>query len=90
DATENILGEIAVQAGQAIGKKLDQAVLFGVDKPASWVSAALLPAATAAGQAFAVVDGTANASDLVGASNKAAEALAVAGWQPDTLVSSLA
>lgn len=90
DATENVLGEIAVAAGQAIGKKLDQAVLFGVDKPASWVSAALLPAAIAASQTFSVVDGQANANDLVGASNKAAEAIAVAGWQPDTLVSSLA
>lgn len=90
DATENILGEIAVLAGQAIGKKLDQAVFFGTDKPASWVSAALLPAATAASQTFQVVDGTANSSDLVGASNKAAEAIALAGWMPDTLVSSLA
>jgi HK97 family phage major capsid protein len=90
DATENILGEISVQAGQAIGKKLDQAVFFGVDKPASWVSPALLAAAVAAGQTFAVVGGAANEDDLVGASNQAAEAIALAGWQPDTLVSSLA
>ncbi|WP_100458491.1 phage major capsid protein [Mycobacteroides abscessus] len=90
DATENVLGEIARLAGQAIGKKLDEAVFFGTDKPASWVSPALLPAAVSASQTFAVTDGTANANDLVGASNKAAEAIALAGWQPDTLVSSLA
>ncbi|OHU67400.1 capsid protein [Mycobacteroides chelonae] len=90
DATENVLGEIARLAGQAIGKKLDQAVFFGTDKPASWVSPALLSAAVSASQTFAVTDGTANANDLVGASNKAAEAIALAGWQPDTLVSSLA
>ncbi|MFT4125085.1 MAG: phage major capsid protein [Gordonia sp. (in: high G+C Gram-positive bacteria)] len=90
DATADILGTIAAQAGQAIGKKLDQAVLFGVDKPASWVSPALLPAAVAASQTFEVTAGTANENDLVGASNQAAEAIALAGWQPDTLVSSLA
>jgi len=90
DATEAILGDLAALGGQAVGKKLDQAVFLGVDKPSSWVSPALLPAAVSAGQVFTVVDGTANANDLVGASNKAAEAIATAGWQPDTLVSSLA
>ena len=90
DATEAVLDEIASLGGQAIGKKLDEAVIFGLDKPASWVSAALLPAAVAAGQTAAVVDGVANESDLVGATNKVAEAIAVAGWQPDTLLSSLA
>lgn len=90
DATESVLGEISRLAGQAIGKKLDQAVFFGTDKPASWVSAALLPAAVAASQTFTVTDGNANANDLVGASNQAAEAIATAGWMPDTLVSSLA
>ena len=90
DATEAVLDEIAALGGQAIGKKLDEAVIFGIDKPASWVSAALLPAAVAAGQTTAVVDGIANQSDLVGATNQVAEAIALAGWQPDTLLSSLA
>ena len=45
DATEAVLDEIASLGGQAIGKKLDEAVIFGLDKPASWVSAAPLPAA---------------------------------------------
>lgn len=90
DATTDILGNLSELGGQAIGKKLDQAVLFGVGKPASWVSPALLPAATAAGQVQAVVDGRANESDLVGAVNKVSEQIATAGWAPDTLLSSLA
>ncbi|AJD82232.1 major capsid protein [Mycobacterium phage Keshu] len=90
DATVAVLTEVAELGGQAIGKKLDQAVLFGTQKPASWISPALLPAATAAGQAIAVVDGIANEKDIVGATNKVAEQIAVAGWAPDTLISSLA
>lgn len=90
DATTNVIEEITKSAGQAIGKKLDQAVLFGVDKPASWVSPALHPAAVAASQAFGVTTGKANENDLVGASNKAAKAIAEAGWLPDTLLSSIA
>lgn len=89
DASTAILTEVSELAGQAIGKKLDQAVIFGVDKPASWVSQALLPAAVAAGQAMAVVDGPANPNDLVGSTNQIAEKIATAGWAPDTLLSSL-
>lgn len=90
DCTVSALDQIAQLGGQSIGKKLDQAVFFGTDKPASWVSNALLPAAVAAGQVVENVDGNANKSDLVGATNQVAEMIALAGWQPDTLVSSLA
>lgn len=90
DATVAVLTEVAELGGQAIGKKLDQAVIFGTDKPASWVSPALVPAAVAAGQAIAHVEGVANESDLVGAANQVAEKIALAGWAPDTLLSSLA
>ncbi|AEL19666.1 major capsid protein [Mycobacterium phage Edugator] len=90
DATVAVLTEVAELGGQAIGKKLDQAVMLGIDKPASWVSPALLQAATAAGQVAQVVDGTANPNDLVGCSNQVAEQIATAGWAPDTLLSSLA
>lgn len=89
DASVAILENVAQLGGQAIGKALDQAIGFGINKPASWTSPALLAAATAAGQTFENVSGTANESDLVGATNKAAEAVALAGWAPDTLLSAL-
>ncbi|MDM7488716.1 phage major capsid protein [Rhodococcus sp. CSLK01-03] len=90
DATVETLDELAALGGSAIGKKLDQAVLFGTQKPASWTSAALLPAAVAAGQTIANVDGVANVADLFGSVNQAAQALAEAGYIPDTLLASLA
>jgi HK97 family phage major capsid protein len=90
DATVAVLSEIASLGGQAIGKKLDQAVLFGVDKPASWVSLDLLSAAVAASQTVNSVAGDANESDIVGAVNQVSELIALAGYAPDTLISSLA
>lgn len=92
DATVPVLTEIAALGGQAIGKKLDEAVLFGIDKPASWVSKALVDAATAAGNVVNVTDpdDPANSNDIVGGINKAARAIALAGFSPDTLISSLA
>lgn len=90
DASVSILDEITMLAGQAIGKKLDQAVMFGVDKPVSWTSADLLAAAVAAGQTVEHVSGAANTSDLYGSFNQAAEALASAGWNPTTLITNVA
>ena len=89
DANVEVLNQIAALGGQSIGKKLDEAVLFGIDKPASWVSPSLLHAAVNAGQAVSVVGGGANEFDIVGATNKVAEMVAVAGYSPDTLVASL-
>jgi HK97 family phage major capsid protein len=90
DSTVAVLSEIASLGGQAIGKKLDQAVLFGVDKPASWVSLDLLSAAAAASQTVRTVAGRAQESDIVGGVNKVSKLIAVAGYAPDTLISSLA
>ena len=89
DASTALLEEIAALGDQAIGKKLDQAVLLGTDKPASWVSPALLPAAIAASQAYEVVTGDANEDDLIGGVNKASKAVAAAGYSPDTLLAGL-
>jgi len=90
DATTDVLGDIVRLGGQAIGKALDQAVIFGVNKPASWVSLDLLAAATAAGQVKEVgATATANKDDIVGATNQVAELIASAGWAPDTMLSNL-
>lgn len=85
DATVAVLENLTRQGGQAIGRKLDQAVLFGIDKPASWTSSALLPAAVAAGQTFQTTT-AAGGSDLYGAHFAAAEALADAGYDPTDLI----
>jgi HK97 family phage major capsid protein len=89
DATGDTISQIATTAGNAIGKKLDQAVVFGVEKPASWTSPALVPAAVAAGQVTQNVKGVANVHDLYGAINVSAETLALDGFVPDTLLASL-
>lgn len=89
DATVGVLSEIARLGGQAIGKKLDQAVIFGTDKPLSWASKSLVEAAVDAGQTVTNVPGNANADDLVGASNQVAQSIAEAGYAPDTLLAAL-
>lgn len=86
DATEDILEQLADLGGQALGKKLDQAVFFGTEKPASWTSLDMVAAATAAGNVVAVVDGTANASDIYGAGLQVAELIADKGFDPTVAV----
>ena len=89
DATAPILEEITNRAGESMGKRLDQAVLFGVGKPASWTSAALYPAASSASQTVTYTTGTANTADLVGGVTQAARQVAAAGFQPDVLLAPL-
>ena len=59
---------------------------------ARWVSKSLVDAATDAGNVISVTDpdDQANSNDIVGGINKAARAIALAGFAPDTLISSLA
>jgi len=89
DATAPILEEVTRRAGEAIGKKLDQAIIFGVGKPASWTSNALYPAASAASQTTTYTTGTANTADLVGGVTQAARQVAAAGFIPDTMLAPL-
>lgn len=86
DATEDILAQLAEIGGQALGKKLDQAVFFGVDKPVTWTSLDLFAAATAAGNTIAVVDGAGNVSDIYGAALQVAALISNAGFDPETLI----
>jgi HK97 family phage major capsid protein len=89
DATTDVLSEVSALAGQAIGQKLDQAIIWGVGKPASWTSAALYSAASTASQTQAITSGAANTADIVGAVNTSSKTLAGLGLLPDTLLANL-
>lgn len=86
DMTEDGLDNISKLGGQAIGKKLDQAVLFGVQKPTTWIDPDLLAAATAAGNVFQV-SATPGEDDLAGSIYQAAGAVADSGADPTTILS---
>lgn len=66
DATEDLLESISRNAAMAIGVKLDRAIFFGTEKPASWTSPDLVAAAVAAGNVTEVTAAT-GISDLYGA-----------------------
>lgn len=83
DATEDLLAQLADLGGQALGKKLDQAVFFGNDKPVTWTSLDILAAALAAGNEFEV--GTAE-DDLYGSILQAGEAVANNGFDPQSII----
>ena len=89
DATTDILTQVSQLAGQAIGQKLDQAVFWGLSKPASWTSSGLYAAASGASQTQTLVAGSASADDIIGAVNQSAETLAGLGLMPDTLLANL-
>jgi len=86
DMTEDGLQNLSVLGGRAIGKVLDQAVLFGVNKPTTWTDPALLPAATAAGNVFQV-SATPGEDDLAGSIFQAAGAVADSGANPTSILS---
>jgi HK97 family phage major capsid protein len=83
DATEDVLEQIADLGGQALGKKLDQGVFFGTDKPVTWTSLDILAAAIASNQDFVVGTGE---DDLYGSINQAGEAVADAGFDPTAII----
>lgn len=79
DATEDLLSNAATLGGQALGRALDEAVLFGVNKPVAWSSPDLFAAATASGNVFEVGTGE---NDLVGSVFQAAGAIDDSGANP--------
>ena len=86
DMTEDGIEKLTRAGGTAIGKKLDQAILFGVDKPTTWLSPALLPAAIAAGAVFQVSN-TPGENDLAGSIYQAADAVDQSGADPSVILS---
>lgn len=86
DLEDSIIDLVATTTklgAQAIGRKLDEAILFGVEKPEVWTSNDLFTAATASGATFQVGTG---ANDLVGSIFQAADALDSSGANPDAFV----
>lgn len=82
DANDDLLSRAASLGGEAIGRALDKAVLFGVNKPASWTAPDLFTSATAGGNLFQI-DNTPGANDLVGSVFQAAGAVDDSGANPD-------
>ncbi len=78
DADEDVLAEITAEGGAALGRVIDETVLYGTNKPVSWTSLDFLASATAASQLY-TVDDEAGADDLYGAHLQAAGALANKG-----------
>lgn len=56
DATEEVLGQIAITGAEAISFALDAAVYFGINKPSTWSSNDLFASATAGGNIFTIGD----------------------------------
>lgn len=86
DMTEDGLENLSRLGGQAIGAKLDEAVLFGIDKPTTWLDPDLLASATADGNTFQVST-TPGEDDLAGSIFQAAGAVADSGANPSTILS---
>lgn len=57
DQEFDIWGEVRPLVAEAFGRKLDQAVFYGTDKPATWTDDALVPGAIAAGSTVAAGTG---------------------------------
>ena len=86
DMTEDGLNSLSVLGGQAIGKVLDEAIAFGINKPSTWTDPDLLAAASAAGNVF-TVSATPGVNDLAGSIFQAAGAVADSGANPTTILS---
>lgn len=74
DATTDVVADITKTGAEAIAFALDAAVIFGIGKPATWVSKDLHTSAVSAGNVF-TVSNTPGSTDLAGSFLKAAESL---------------
>lgn len=86
DADEKLVDQIAALGGQAIGRAIDEAVFFGLNKPAAWDTLDLLAAAVASGNVKNLVSGAGNASDIYGAGLQVAAKIADKGFDPTAAI----
>lgn len=82
DADFDLIGEVKPRIVEAIGKTLDAAVFFGVNKPASW-PAGLVPQAITAGNTYAQGTGVDLAEDL----NQTIGLVEADGYDPSAIYS---
>lgn len=82
DAEYDIWGEIKPQLIEAFGKKIDDAMLFGVDTPSTWPKA-IVPLAIERG--YAVIQGVGTGAFLE-AGNSAMDKVESAGYEVDGIV----
>lgn len=85
DADEELLTSITASGGTAMGKKLDEAVIFGKDKPTTWTSKSLLGAAYDDDAVF-TVSATPGVDDLAGSIYQAAESVDDSGADPNVIL----
>lgn len=85
DADDALLSSITASGGTAMAKALDQAVIFGINKPNSWTSKSLLGAATAESQIF--TPSATLGDDLFGSILQAAESVDDTGADPSVILS---
>lgn len=84
DATEDVIAELTKSGAEAIAFSLDAAVLFGINKPLSWVSNSLYASAVSKAQIYSPIV-TPGKNDLAGVFLQAAEGLAEL-YNPDTVL----
>lgn len=71
DSRFDIWGEVKPLVAQEFGRVLDAAILFGVNKPATWLDPALVPGAIAAGNYQVLGEGDGTVLDLAADFNEA-------------------
>lgn len=84
DANFDVFGELRPHLATAFGKALDNAVLFGINKPATWGDS-LLDGATAAGNVVTAGAG----ADLVADISAAMRAVETDGYEPTGIAASV-
>lgn len=86
DATIDVLDDLTQKGGDAIARKLDDAILFGTDKPTTWTDDDLHASAVANSMTHTVSGSAGSVDDLGGSILQAAQSVDEAGWDPAALI----